>query len=136
MHLENLRGGSQFLPKAPLGKAITYALNQWEALNVYLEDGDLSIDNNPAERAIRPIAVGRKNWLFAGSDRGGHAAAVIASLMATCRRHKVDPYVYLHDALTLLADARKLGDTASVADFTPLAWKQARSTLEASDPQT
>jgi transposase len=123
-HLENLKVS----PKSPLGEARTYTLNQWDALNRYLNDGDLNIDNNPAERAIRPIAVGRKNWLFAGSDRGGKAAAVIASLIATCKRHDVDSYLYLHDALTLMADARKLGEKLS--DFTPLAWKQGRKTIE------
>ena len=65
---------------------ITYALNQWDALTVYTTDGDLNIDNNPAENAVRRIALGRKNWLFVGSDRGGCTAAVLFSLIATCRR--------------------------------------------------
>jgi transposase len=125
-HLDNLSA----LPKSPFGMAVNYTLNQWEALNRYLEDGDLSIDNNPAEQAIRPIAVGRKNWLFAGSDRAGHAAAVITSLIATCKRHEVDSYVYLHDALTLLANARKCGQLENAADFTPLAWKENRALIE------
>lgn len=65
------------LPKIALGEAFTYALHQWAALNRYVEDGDLAIDNNAAEWALRGIAVGRKNWLFAGSDEGGERAAVL-----------------------------------------------------------
>ena len=87
------------LPKGPMGMAIQYTLNQWEALNRYLEDGDLAIDNNAAERALRPIALGRKNWLFAGSDKGGERAAIVYSLIETCKRHGVEPYAYLRDVL-------------------------------------
>ncbi len=103
--LEGLQAtsGGSVLPKSPMGQAITYALNQWEALCVYTTDGDLAIDNNAAENALRPIAVGRKNWLFAGSDRGGRTAAVLLSLIATCRRHDVEPWGYLHDVLTRVA---------------------------------
>jgi len=82
---------------------ITYALNQWDALTVYTTDGDLNIDNNPAENAVRRIALGRKNWLFVGSDRGGCTAAVLFSLIATCRRHRLEPYAYLRDVLTRIA---------------------------------
>jgi hypothetical protein len=87
------------LPKSPFGEALTYVFNQWEALNRYLEDGDLSIDNNEAERALRCVAVGRKNWLFAGSVVGGKRAAVLFSLVASCKRHKIDPYAYLRDVI-------------------------------------
>lgn len=87
------------LPKSAIGQAIGYALNQWPDLVRYLEDGWLDIDNNAAEREIRPIAVGRKNWSFAGSDAGGHRAAVIYSVIASCRRHGIDPYVYIADVL-------------------------------------
>jgi len=92
--------GGPVLPKSPMGQAFTYALNQWEALNVYTTDGDLNIDNNAAENALRRVALGRKNWLFCGSDNGGATAAVLFSLIATCRRHKVDPFAYLRDVLT------------------------------------
>ena len=85
------------LPKSPIGEAITYARNQWDALERYLEDGALAIDNNPAENALRGIAVGRNNWLFCGSDRGGWAAAVQYSLVQSAKRHKLDPFVYLRD---------------------------------------
>lgn len=88
------------LPKSPIGKACAYTLNHWTALNHYLDDGHLAIDNNAAERAIRPLTVGRKNWLFAGSKRGGHAAATLYSLIESAKRHGIDPFVYLRDLLT------------------------------------
>ena len=90
------------MPKSLIGKAATYTRNQWEALNRYLEDGDLSIDNNFAERAMRPIAIGRKNWLFVGSEQAGHRAAVLTSLVASCKNNFVEPWAYLKDVLTKL----------------------------------
>ena len=86
-----------------MGQAITYALNQWDALTVYTTEGDLAIDNNVSENALRRIAIGRKNWLFCGSDNGGRTAAILFSLMATCQRHHVDPFAYLRDVLTRIA---------------------------------
>lgn len=88
------------LPQSPFGKAVQYALNQWAALNRYLDDAALPIDNNASERDLRGVAVGRKNWLFCGSDRGGHTAATILSLITTCPRHGVEPFAYLRDLLT------------------------------------
>lgn len=96
-------GGGSVLPKSAMGQAIGYVLNQWDALSVYATDGDLAIDNNAAENALRRIAIGRKNWLFVGSNTGGHTAAVLFSLIASCDRHKVDPFAYLRDVLTRLA---------------------------------
>ena len=110
--------------------AVNYSLNHWEALNNYLLDGDLHIDNNQAERAIRGIAVGRKNWMFTASDRGGRALATIVSLVETCKRLEVDPYVYLHDALNAMADSRDLGDLSLTQHFTPLHWKKMRKDVE------
>ena len=103
--LESLQtiGGGPVLPKSPMGQAITYALNQWRALTVYTTDGDLAIDNNVSENALRRIAVGRKNWLFCGSDNGGKTAAILFSLIATCQRHRIDPFAYLRDVLTRIA---------------------------------
>lgn len=92
-----------FLPKSLIGKAATCTRNQWEALNRYLEDGDLSFDNNFAERAMRPIAIGRKNWLFVGSERAGQRAAVLTSLIASCKNNLVEPWAYLKDVFTQLA---------------------------------
>jgi hypothetical protein len=85
------------LPKSPVGEAVQYALNQWKALTRYIDDGDLDIDNNAAERTIRAIAIGRKNWLFAGSDRGGRAAAILYSVIQSAKHHAVEPFAYLRD---------------------------------------
>ncbi len=95
--------GGRVLPKSPMGEAITYALNQWTALCVYLLDGELNIDNNVSENALRRIAIGRKNWLFCGSDNGGRTAAILFSLIASCQRHNVEPFAYLRDVLTRIA---------------------------------
>ena len=112
--LQSLRreNGGHVLPKSPMGEAIGYTLNQWDALNVYLTDGRLSIDNNVAENALRRVALGRKNWLFVGSDNGGRTAAILYSLISTCKRHKVEPWAYLRDVLTRIPQtpAEKLGD--------------------------
>jgi len=85
------------LPSSPLGKALTYAINQQQALRRYTTDGRLSIDNNPAENAIRPLAIGRKNWLFAGSERGGKACAIAMSLIHSAKALDINCYDYLHD---------------------------------------
>ena len=90
------------LPRSPLGQAIGYAQNQWEPLTRFLDDGRIEIDNNAAERALRPIAVGRKNWLFAGSERGGRAAATFFTLLESARRNGLNPHAYLTDVLTRL----------------------------------
>jgi transposase len=90
------------LPKSPLAEAIGYARNQWAALQVYTTAGFLEIDNNAAERALRPVAVGRKNYLFFGSDLGGETAAVLYSLVQTCRLLGVEPWRYLRDVLERL----------------------------------
>lgn len=108
------------LPKSPMGEAVGYALAQWRALNRYLEQGWLDIDNNTSERALRIIAVGRKNWLFAGSDQGGKRAAVIYSLIASAKRHRLNPYAYLRDIFDRLPTYR----AKDIADFLPDRWKQ------------
>jgi hypothetical protein len=90
--------------RSDLAVAIRYALSRWEALTRYLSDGRLEIDNNPVERAIRPLALGRKNWLFAGSNTGGHRAAAITSLIATAKLNGLDPAAYLCRVLECIAD--------------------------------
>ncbi len=85
------------LPKSPEGEAIAYTLSNWEALVRFCDDGNLAIDNNGAERSLRGVAVGRKNWMFYGSDRGGRTAAVLTSLIATAKRFTIDPFAYLRD---------------------------------------
>jgi transposase len=96
--------GGPVLPKSPLGMAINYCLRNWPALLRYTSDGQLDIDNNSAERAMRPIAVGRRNYMFFGSDNGGHTAAVLYSLIASAKRHGLDPFVYLRDVLARISD--------------------------------
>jgi transposase len=91
------------LPKSPEGVALHYALSNWASLRRYAEDGDLEIDNNAAERSLRGVAVGRRNWTFFGSDNGGKTAAVLTSIMATCQRAKIDPFAYLRDVLGRIA---------------------------------
>jgi transposase len=83
------------LPRSPMAQAIAYVLNQWEALNVYTTQGYLNIDNNAAERALKRIAIGRKNWLFAGHDEAAKSAAILTTLIASAQRHGVDPQAYL-----------------------------------------
>jgi transposase len=94
---------AKVLPKSPMGLAIAYALRHWSALTRYLENGFLAIDNNVAELTLRHIAIGRKNWLFAGSHRGAETAAILFSVTSSCHRHKVDAFAYLHDLLQRLA---------------------------------
>jgi transposase len=107
--LEALHGWLQrehrnVLPKSPLGTAISYIRSNWEALRRYCEDGDLAIDNNASERSLRGIAIGRRNWTFFGSDRGGMTAAILTSFVASCQRHKIDPFAYLTDVLQRIAN--------------------------------
>jgi transposase len=93
----------QVPPKSPEEEAIAYTLSNWEALIRYSDDGDLEIDNNGAERSLRGIAVGRRNWTFYGSDNGGRTAAVLASLIATSRRLSLDPFTYLRDVFARIS---------------------------------
>ena len=95
---------AQIPKKLPLAQAIYYALVRWKALERYVEDGRIEIDNNPIERQIRPIAVGRKNYLFAGSDAGGDRAALMYSLINTAKLNGLDPEVYLTKVLTVIAE--------------------------------
>jgi transposase len=97
------RERSRVLPKSPIAQAIAYTLSNWDALVRYAKDGDLEIDNNGAERSLRGVAVGRRNWTFFGSDNGGHTAAVLSSLVATAKRHHIDPFAYLRDVLAQIS---------------------------------
>ena len=90
------------LPKSPIASAIGYVLNQWQALPRYTTDGDLHIDNNLSERTLKLIGIGRKNWLFVGSDAGGQTAATLFSFTATCKHLGIDTFAYLRDVLTRL----------------------------------
>ncbi len=90
------------LPKGSLHKAVTYARNQWEALRCYTEDGRLTIDNNVSERTLRHQAIGRKNWLFLGSESAGPRAAVLYTILAGAKRHRIEPWAYVRDLLLRL----------------------------------
>jgi transposase len=106
LRVELDRLSTRLLPKSALAKAVTYALNQWDALCRYTQDGRLTIDNNTAERRLRDQAIGRKNWLFLGSDKAGSRAAVICTIIAGAKRHRLEPWAYLHDViLQLTVDA-------------------------------
>ena len=111
--------------KSETGKALGYALNHWKALTRFLGDGRICLSNNAAERALRGVAVGRRNWTFAGSDRGGERAAAIYTLVETAKLNGVDPQAWLADVLARLPDhpARR------ITDLLPWNW---RPTKEAS----
>jgi transposase len=89
----------KYSPESPMGKAIRYATNQWDALSEFLKDPKLKLDNNSAERALRPIALGRKNFLFLGNDQAGENLACLQSLVSTCMANSVNPLDYLTDIL-------------------------------------
>jgi transposase len=104
-------------PKAAMRGAIDYLRNHWQALVRYTTDGKLAIDNGAAERALRGLTIGRRNWLFCGSERGAQAAAIHFSLIASCHRHGIDAFAYLRD---VLKDLPKLGPTPSRTALLPL----------------
>jgi transposase len=97
------RLSSKLLPKSGLAQAVTYALNQWQALCRYADDGRLTIDNNVSERRLRDQAIGRKNWMFLGSAQAGPRAAVICTIIAGAKRHRLEPWAYLHDVILQLS---------------------------------
>jgi transposase len=105
-----------------MGKAIHYTLDQWESLEVYLQDPLIEIDNNLVENAIRPTALGKKNWLFFGDAHAGERGAVIYSIIESCRRHGVEPYSYLRDVLTRLPSMTN----RQIKDIVPKAWAAAQ----------
>lgn len=109
----------ELLPKSLIGKAAVYTRNQWTALNRYLQDGDLSIDNNISERCVKPVAIGRKNWLFVGSAAAGRRAAILMSLIASCKENRVEPWAYLRDLFT------RLPQTADLQSLLPNHWLEA-----------
>jgi len=110
------------LPKSPLGDAIGYALRQWEALTRYPEHGSLEIDNNGAENALRPLCLGRKNWLTFGSEAAAHRAMVLLTLVQTCKAHGVDPFAYLRD----VTDRVSTHPMSRIDELTPRRWKALR----------
>jgi hypothetical protein len=114
------------LPKSPFREAMQYARNNWTALGQYARHGQLAIDNNAAERALRGIAIGRRNWLFLGSDRGGRAAAIHFSLIASCLRNNVEPFAYLRDLLTRLPAMLPGASRDDLRSLLPDRWQPAK----------
>ena len=110
-------------PKQKLGEAWTYLDNQWQALQQYLSDGALPIDNNFVENQIRPICLGKKNYLFAGNDEGAERAAIIYTVLATCKIAGAEPWAYLADVFLQL---RQRDEKASIDDLLPGAWEERR----------
>jgi len=107
------------LPKHPMAEAINYALGQWAELNAFCSDGEVPIDNNVSEREMKRVVLNRKNSLFVGNPRGGRTAAILTSLTSTCRRHDVDPQLYLTQLLTNLPQLR----LSQLPQWLPDQWK-------------
>ncbi len=110
--------------KEPVAKAIDYSLKRWRAFTCFLDDGRICMSNNAAERAVRGIAVGRRNWTFCGSDSGGQRAAAMFTLVETCKLNDVDARVWLADVLARIADH----PAKQIADLLPWHWKAAHAT--------
>ena len=113
-----LKGSRRHLPQSSMGKAIDYTLGLWITLEEYLNDGQVEIDNNLVENAIRPTALGKKNWLFIGEGEVGDRGAILYTIIECCRRHKIDPYSYLRDVLTRLPDSTN----HQIPSLTPSEW--------------
>jgi transposase len=111
----------------PLAKAMHYSLKRWQALTRFLDDGRICMSNNAAERALRGIAVGRRNWTFAGSDSGGRRAAAIYTLIETAKLNGLDPRAWLADVLARIADH----PANRIAELLPWNWKVARLQAQA-----
>jgi transposase len=111
---------NQVLPKSPIGKAVSYSLNQWEALNRYVDDPILDIDNNLSERLLRMVVIGRKNYLFAGSEAGAGRAAIIYSLVAGCKLNGIDPFRYFRDVLARVSTH----PADKIDELLPSEWKK------------
>ena len=120
--LIRLRASHRYLPQSLLGQAMDYALGQWPLLTTFLENGRLEIDNNLVENAIRPTAIGKKNWLFVGEAGAGQRGAIIYSIIETCRRRGVDPDAYLRDVLSRLPKMTN----HQIPEVTPEAWAKSR----------
>jgi transposase len=121
-----LKSGRRHLPQSLLGIALDYALGQWKTLEVYLADGRVEIDNNLVENAIRPTALGKKNWLFIGEAGAGDRGAILYTIIECCRRRGVDPYAYLRDVLTRLPRMTN----HQIPEVTPTTWAKAQTQLQ------
>ena len=124
--LLRLKSGGKHLPQSLLGIALDYALGQWKTLEVYLTDGRVEIDNNLVENAIRPTALGKKNWLFVGEAGAGDRGAILYTIIECCRRRGFDPYTYLREVLTRLPRMTN----HQIPEVTPAAWAKAQLQLQ------
>jgi transposase len=125
--LVKLKATGRHLPQSPLAGAIDYTLGLWRTLTVYLADGRVEIDNNLVENAIRPTAIGKKNWLFIGDAAAGERSAIIYTLIESCRRRGLDPYAYLKDVLTRLPHMTN----QQIPEVIPAAWGKPKRPLQA-----
>jgi len=116
----------QVLPKSAIGKAIAYTLKLWHRLIRYAEDGKCEIDNNLIENAIRPVALGRKNYLFAGSHEGAERAALVYTFMGCCKMNQVEPFAWLSDTLSRLPDMK----ISKIGELLPTNWSTVRAVVE------
>jgi hypothetical protein len=114
---------NRYLPKSEMGKAVGYALGQWKAMSRYLQYGEAHIDNNLMENAIRPTAVGKKNWLFIGNPKAGRRSAVIYSIVGSCERRGINPFEYMTDVLERLPTMKN----SEQYKLTPENWAKNRS---------
>ena len=92
----------QVLPQSPIGQALAYSIQRWDKLSIYTTNGMLCIDNNPVENSIRPVAIGRKNYLFAGSHEAAKRSAMFYSLAGTCKMNNVNPFIWLSEVLSII----------------------------------
>jgi len=116
--MRDLKLSGRYLPQSAMGKALDYALSIWPTLGLFLDEGRLEIDNNLVENAIRPTAVGKKNWLFIGEADAGNRGAILYTIVECCRRRNLDPYAYLRDVLTRLPRMTNW----QIPEITPAAW--------------
>ena len=114
------------LPKSLTGKAIDYTLARWAQLTIYTEHGELEIDNNPVENAIRPTAVGKKNWLFFGSAQAGQTSAIFYSLIGSCKALEIIPEEYFKEVFAALPEMTN----QTAKQWTPAAWKVRRAAID------
>ena len=124
--LLKLKASKRQLPQSLLGTAIDYALGQWRTLEIYLADGRVEIDNNLVENAIRPTAIGKKNWLFVGEADAGQRSAIIYTVIETCRRQGLNPYQYLRDVLSRLPNMTN----HQIPEVIPANWGKTQRTLQ------
>jgi transposase len=117
--MKNLVSSSILLPKSPMGKAVGYAQNMWPRFAAFKTDGRIELSNNFVENAIRPVAIGRKNWMFAGSEDGAQRSAMFYSVVCSAQLHGIDPFEYVRDLLIRLPDYNQ----QKLADLLPVNWK-------------